>query len=149
MVSNRQHRAFAIFVGVDAVRCCAFAIVSFLAACASDPPSDKHVSSNLDGAVDACVDEDHDGYGSHCSMGQDCNDMDAAVTDVCYRCRVPNEACPCDPGTQPMDCIPPPYRGTDKNGVAGTYKCSAGTRYCAQGMWGPCQALSAYIFVPD
>ena len=116
--------------------------------CAGDPPPDKRVSTDPDGSIDACVDEDQDGFGKYCSMGQDCNDQDAAITDVCYRCQVPKEDCPCDPGTEPMACIPPPYRGS-KNGVAGTYTCSDGTRYCAQGVWGPCQALSAYVFTPD
>jgi len=130
----------------------AFVVMCLLfagAGCASDPPAEKHVSSSLDASIDACVDEDHDGFGSHCSMGQDCNDMDAAVTDLCFRCRVPNEGCPCASGTEPMACIPPPYRGTNDNGVSGTYECSDGTRYCAQQMWGPCQALTAYVFVPD
>ena len=128
----------------------ALSVVSLAVGCGSkDAPKTSHVSASYDAAVDACVDLDHDGFGDSCSMGRDCNDMDAAVTDVCYRCGVPNEGCPCDAGTPSMDCIPPPYRGTDANGIQGTFECSGGTRYCAQGMWGPCQALTAYVFVPD
>ena len=97
-----------------------------------------------------CIDEDGDGWGRNCEMGADCDDNDPEVTDECRRCVKPNKGCPCEPGTAPeIGCKPPSMRGT-KDGVAGTYVCSEGTRYCREGVWTECEFIKQYTtFIPD
>lgn len=127
-------------------------LVAFSAfGCGENAPVEKYIPVDYDAGIldQGCVDEDGDGYGKGCAAGPDCDDDDADVTDLCIRCSVPATGCPCDPGTEAVACVPPPYRGTDASGVSGTYKCSDGTRYCALGEWGACQALTAYVFEPD
>ncbi len=42
-----------------------------------------------------CVDRDGDGYGLGCSLGNDCDDANAAVTNQCYICAHDEPGCPC------------------------------------------------------
>ncbi|MDD9966344.1 MAG: hypothetical protein OXR73_08980 [Myxococcales bacterium] len=95
-----------------------------------------------------CIDDDEDGFGRYCGY-RDCDDSDPEITDECFRCNdeEPDEGCPCEPGTEPAECIPPSYEGVE-NGVRGTYVCSEGTRYCVEGEWGDCKVIGAYVFVP-
>lgn len=127
-------------------------LLVLLVGCKDNQPLEKYVPIEPDGAVSfaSCVDDDGDGFGEFCDRGRDCDDTDPEVTDLCFRCGDrPIEKCPCRIGTEPVACVPPPYRGTDSNGVVGTYRCSDGTRYCAAEIWGPCQALTAYVFSAD
>jgi hypothetical protein len=82
-----------------------------------------------------CTDNDGDGYGKNCDLGDDCNDNDAAInpgaTEVCdgvdNNCNGEiDEGCECINGeTRPC--------GTDEG------ECVAGTQTCIDGAWGECE----------
>jgi hypothetical protein len=99
------------------------------------------------GAPQPCIDEDGDGYGAHCTRGDDCDDSDTSITDECVRCtKVVATGCPCEPGTKPMECDPKDVKTTNAEGVRGTLVCSEGTRYCRDGFYSDCEALAQYTF---
>ena len=96
-----------------------------------------------------CVDEDGDGFGLNCGDGLDCDDEDPEMTDECVRCASPSRGCPCEKGTEPMKCKPPPMAAT-MNGVEGIVVCNEGARYCRDEKWSDCEILWQYAtFVPD
>lgn len=106
---------------------------------AAMPPDDEDAGGN------ECIDNDRDGYGRRCSKGSDCDDNDPNKTDECRRCALPNENCPCKPGTEQQRCDPPPQKVD-----GGTLVCSEGTRYCREGYWSSCEVIIQYVrFVPD
>ena len=82
-----------------------------------------------------CIDEDGDGFGEGCILA-DCDDEDPEVTDACFGCSIPTEGCPCEPGTEPEFCKPPPVE------IGGeTVICNEGTRYCRDGEWTVCEPI--------
>ncbi len=79
-----------------------------------------------------CVDHDLDGFGLHCAMGLDCNDSDSTIKGECYRCRTPDEDCPCTSEGLAVEC------GKVTSMVGGQYNCAVGKRVCRAGKWGIC-----------
>lgn len=119
-----------------------------LAACGGGSKRTPPVASlpGDDGGADAmCIDEDGDGYGQHCSFGNDCDDTDPTVTDECRRCAGGGvQDCPCTPGTKTVSCTPPV-----KHVTGGVLVCREGNRYCRDGIWSECETIGQYIFVAD
>ena len=112
------------------------------------PPGTVSVSTE-DAGTEPCVDEDGDGYGANCKLGDDCNDSDTSITNQCVACtKVVKAGCPCEPGTKPMACDPEDIK-TTRNGIRGTLVCSEGTRYCRDGFYSDCEALVEYTFTAD
>ncbi|MBW2703250.1 MAG: putative metal-binding motif-containing protein [Deltaproteobacteria bacterium] len=95
-----------------------------------------------DGGGDVCVDQDNDGYGTGCILGDDCNDLNNTVhpgaEELCddnldNNCDGNiNENCACEPGSvqlcssvgDPMSLAPP-------------MRCTPGTQACVNGTWSP------------
>jgi hypothetical protein len=87
----------------------------------------------------ACIDRDRDGFGDHCSGGNDCDDHDPAIHSGCLRCAVPSDGCSCANGTEPVQCFLDKTKATD-----GTVMCNEGTRYCREGKWSGCESVFSY-----
>jgi hypothetical protein len=113
------------------------------------PPGVVSVGMEDAGALEPCIDEDADGYGSNCRLGDDCDDSDTSITNLCVLClQGVLKGCPCEPGTKPTPCDPEDIK-TTRNGVRGTLTCSEGTRYCRDGVYSACEALVEYTFTAD
>jgi streptogramin lyase len=92
--------------------------------------------------VGECVDLDHDGFGTDCARGADCNDADPNVHDGCSSGTGPGTescdfnpfqpSCPCDAGVGEHAC----YGGTAQ--TAGVGICRSGGMTCNEGVWGEC-----------
>jgi hypothetical protein len=114
-----------------------------------NPPGTVSVDIEDAGAAEPCADEDGDGYGSNCTLVDDCDDSDTSITNQCEVCtKVVAKGCPCEPGTKPMACDPEDIK-TTRDGVRGTLVCSEGTRYCRDGFYSDCEALVEYTFTAD
>lgn len=72
-----------------------------------------------------CVDADHDGFGTACKLGPDCDDHDNKRNVSC------NVHATCEPGT-----TNPCYELYSVSQDA--LHCVAGTRTCGDGLWGSC-----------
>ncbi len=53
-------------------------------------------------------------------------------------CEEPDEGCPCDLDTEPVDCW------VNEGIRSGSYVCGVGTRYCIEGQWGACEHVERY-----
>ena len=91
------------------------------------------------GPGNTCIDRDFDGYGRGCSLGSDCDDMNAARTNNCAEvpspdCEATPEAtgCPCRVGAVEV-CVP------DVQVDLGAGVCEPGLRDCLSGFWGLCR----------
>jgi hypothetical protein len=60
------------------------------------------------------------------------------TSDAGVRCVEPDEGCPCETGSEPVDCW------MDHGLRGGNYVCGAGTRYCVEGQWGACEHVETY-----
>ncbi|MFO0650632.1 MAG: MopE-related protein [Polyangiales bacterium] len=96
-----------------------------------DPPPPVVLTSS-------CVDLDHDGFGTGCVPGPDCDDQDPLVTDQCRACLRPATGCACDPDETPVPC----NLATDTTEVSPEGVCHLGQRVCRSGSWSQCEALS-------
>lgn len=103
----------------------------------------KSVSLGDGGNTRRCKDADGDKFGDYCDPGDDCDDSDPEVTDECIRCVVPNEDCPCEPGTESMVCTPKDKK-VIKDGISYTVSCTIGTRYCRDAFYTDCEFLEEY-----
>ena len=105
-------------------------------------PNQSDGGDGEDGGGDTCVDQDHDGYGKGCALGDDCNDLNNTVhpgaEELCddnldNNCDGNiNENCACEPGSvqlcssvgDPMSLAPP-------------MRCRPGIQACVNGTWSP------------
>ncbi|MBI2896205.1 MAG: hypothetical protein HYY06_21785 [Deltaproteobacteria bacterium] len=78
-----------------------------------------------------CIDEDGDGFGAGCAIGEDCDDGSDLFHDDCELCETEHlTGCRCDPET---DDDEPFYTGPDD--TEGVGECRAGRRGCVDGRW--------------
>ncbi|HMI93059.1 MAG TPA: hypothetical protein VK509_16930, partial [Polyangiales bacterium] len=91
-----------------------------------------------------CVDEDRDGFGRNCAMGQDCDDRTAAITNQCLACAHNESGCACRSDQQPVACFLP-----DQSLDDGAVMCREGTRHCRGGKWSGCEDVHNYVVTPD
>jgi hypothetical protein len=105
-----------------------------LAGCSDEPEG----YSKFSGSGTCIVDEDGDGYGIGCTSGDDCNDGDASKHDGCNRCELPEQGCPCEPGTEPVQCMSQALIDAD------TLLCKTGTRFCQDGAWSECLGVVSF-----
>ena len=83
----------------------------------------------------ACADDDGDGYGPYCDLGDDCDDSDPGVHEGCLSCgHGPQQGCPCGDGDEPVEC----HSARPEPDQHGRLTCSVGQRTCESGAWGEC-----------
>ncbi len=104
-----------------------------LAGCNSDPRPPLVGDGYDPGAArPTCIDQDGDGYGLHCSLGNDCDDTNVTITNGCYVCAHDAPGCPCAVDQARTAC------GRVSVVVAGQPTCAYGESVCSQGTWGEC-----------
>ncbi|MEY4578818.1 MAG: hypothetical protein RL701_3521, partial [Pseudomonadota bacterium] len=101
-------------------------------------PGDGNAGPDAGGV--ACEDNDHDGFGSHCDRGYDCDDNDPKTTNECRSCAQPELGCACTATNTPISCFLP---AADLPG--GDITCREGTRYCRAGVWSGCESVHEYV----
>ncbi len=112
--------------------------------CGSDSESADDRKPGSDGGTDtnpgACPDQDDDGYGTGCALGNDCNDFNAQINpgekEICgdgidNDCDgQTDETCTCTPGTQRLcSSVGDPLSLTYE------MRCRPGRQGCVNGMW--------------
>ncbi len=112
------------------------------AACAEDADYRTSAFSGIEtgDARRSCVDNDGDGYGQNCTIGNDCDDADPEVTNGCFRCAHVVQGCPCEPGQPAISCFLEPTQTED-----GRVVCHEGTRFCREGFWSDCESIRSYL----
>src|SRR5690349_7564960 len=119
----------------------AFAIVSAaLASCSKDG---ARTANGFDAGT-VCVDEDQDGFGRNCALGQDCDDHTATITNQCLKCAHDEAGCACSADQQPVSCFLP-----DQDLADGNVMCREGTRTCRSGVWSGCEDVHNYVVTRD
>lgn len=92
--------------------------------------------------TDNCVDGDKDGYGVGCTLGNDCDDADGAVT---FECTCDHEApgCECTEQGKRIAC------GQVESQVGGQTVCGYGESVCDNGAWSPCIINNTVTLAPS
>ncbi len=103
----------------------------------------EHAREHQDTWEGICLDLDGDGFGFQCERGADCDDQNAAVHEGCARCSKPDEDCPCDEGSEAIDCALDPQLTK-----RGSLLCKNGKRYCRDEAWTACEGLSSFTIPP-
>ena len=87
----------------------------------------------VEDTVTVCIDEDGDGYGQDCELGEDCDDMNPNFNVSCPDCSQPGTpGCACKTGAKSVSC----YSG-DPSWV-GKGLCAKGAHQCMIGYWSEC-----------
>jgi hypothetical protein len=113
--------------------------MAFVACQENDP-----IDSGVDPPETRCIDHDKDGFGQYCEAGNDCDDLDETVWEVCEpdpdRCNIPRSGCPCEVEAEEVACrTSSPVVSDD-----GSELCYAGVRSCLGGIWTACESMEPY-----
>ena len=102
--------------------------------------SDAEITFDLS-SNDYCYDLDHDGYGSRCVLGADCDDFNAEIHENCGIPTVgPGEACDAEPNVA-YECYSMPLHGSDSDVLV----CQKGQKVCQGGHWTDCFYDTGYV----
>lgn len=113
----------------------------FPTACGSEKPLPQLGDGNGDAGVQ-CIDKDGDGYGTGCTLGNDCDDNDATVTNQCYACDKPRPGCSCSTEGARTSC------GQVESKVGSQVTCGYGESVCQNGTWGECIINNSVTLLP-
>lgn len=81
-----------------------------------------------------CIDEDGDGYGTDCSLGEDCDDNNPNFNILCPDCtKAGTPGCTCKAGSKAVAC----YSGDPA--WLGKGVCAKGSHQCNGGFWSECK----------
>lgn len=101
--------------------------------CGEEPPPPPPGGTDVPvSPIWGCRDADGDEYGYGCSMGLDCNDNDASVTNECLCSQPGNPGCSCTEAGARAAC------GTVYSRVGETVVCGQGISTCDGSEWGEC-----------
>jgi streptogramin lyase len=100
----------------------------------AEQPGEDAEQPGEDAEQPACTDEDGDGYGNGCQLGEDCDDMNPNFSVSCPNCTIPGTpGCACKAGAKPVAC----YSGDPA--TMGKGICVKGSHQCSGGYWTECK----------